>query len=53
MSYDIGEATKELEDEAELHLHHSSLSSPSVTSPMSPGEPHMIKFSLTAVAENT
>ena len=35
MSYDIGEATKGLENEAELHLRHSSLSNPSIASPTS------------------
>ena len=66
MSYDVGEATEGLENEAE-HLRHSSLSNPSVAflrhssfhnlsvaSPTSPGEPPIIiTFNLTAVASPT
>ena len=35
MSYDIGEATKGLENEAEFQLRHSSFHNPSVASPTS------------------
>ena len=68
MSYDVGEATEGLENEAELHLRHSSLSNPSVASLTSQLIPqpfgcityitwraahNYYKFNLTAVAEST
>ena len=54
MSYHIGEATKEgLENEAELHLRHSSLSNPFVASPIAQLIPQPFGCFTYVVTENT